>query len=280
MDKEYVKGTVLRYERTVRYLEEFLQKRFHTSDIPLQNLNNAFVRDFEHFIRVEKDCAQNATVKYLKNLKKITKLALVNKWMSDDPFAEIHFHQTKSNRSFLSEQELDMLLKHDFGTNSLNVIRDIFCFCAFTGMAFTDVQHLKPEHIVCDSSGNYWIRKAREKTNNMCNIPLLDIPLQIIGKYKSHPECCRKNVVLPVPSNQRMNSYLKAIADICGIKKTLTTHIARHTFATIAIANKVSLEVIASVLGHTDLRTTRIYAKIMDKTIIEEMQTLKQKFAV
>jgi site-specific recombinase XerD len=114
----------------------------------------------------------------------------------------------------------------------------------------------------------------------MCNIPLLDIPLQIIEKYKDHPECCRKNVVLPVPSNQRMNSYLKAIADICGIQKTLTTHIARHTFATIAVANKVSLEVIASVLGHTDLRTTRIYAKIMDKTIIEEMQTLKAKFVV
>ena len=150
----------------------------------------------------------------------------------------------------------------------------------FTGLAFTDVQHLTPEHIICDNKGEYWIRKPREKTNNMCHIPLLEIPLQLINKYRNHPECERKNIIFPVPTNQRMNSYLKEIADICGLKKNLTTHIARHSFACIALANKVSMESIAKMLGHTDIKTTKIYAKILDRTISEEMQTLRQKFAV
>ena len=254
IDRDYVKGTVLRYERTVRYLEEMLQSQYNLKDIPLKELNHEFVQNFEHFVKVRKNCAQNAAVKYLKNLKKITRLALVNKWIADDPFSEIRFHQTQSNRDF-------------------------FVFCALSGLAFTDAQHLTPEHITQDNNGDYWIRKPREKTNNICNIPLLNIPRMIAEKYKNHPECIKRGVALPVPSNQRMNSYLKEIADVCGIKKTLSTHIARHTFACIAIANKVSMESIAKMLGHSDLRTTKIYAKLMDKTVSEEMNILKRKFS-
>lgn len=114
----------------------------------------------------------------------------------------------------------------------------------------------------------------------MCNIPLLDMPRMIMEKYKEHPECIKKGVAFPVPSNQRMNSYLKEIADVCGIKKTLSTHIARHTFACVAIANKVSMESIAKMLGHTDIRTTKIYARLMDRTVSEEMNVLRQKFSV
>ena len=142
----------------------------------------------------------------------------------------------------------------------LETVKDIFIFCCFTGLAFTDVQHLTPEHILCDNKGEYWIRKPREKTTNMCNIPLLEIPLKLIDKYKHHPECERKNIVFPVPSNQRMNSYLKEIADLCGIKKNLSTHVARHSFTCIALANKVSMESIAKMLGHSNIKTTKIYA--------------------
>ena len=229
MDKDYVMGTVLRYERTVRYLEEMLQTKYDRSDIPLLEINNAFILEFEHFIKVNKNCAQNATVKYLKNLKKIIRLALANKWINDDPFYDIHFHLTQSNREFLTEEELDIIIKKDFDIPRLETVRDIFVFCSLTGLAFTDIQHLTPENISTDNTGGYWIRKPREKTNNMCNIPLLDMPRMIAEKYRNHPECIRKNVVLPVPSNQRMNSYLKEIADVCGIKKTLSTHTPRHT---------------------------------------------------
>lgn len=280
IDRDYVKGTVLRYERTVRYLEEMLQSQYNLKDIPLKELNHEFVLNFEHFVKVQKNCAQNAAVKYLKNLKKITRLALVNKWITDDPFTEIRFHQTQSNRDFLTEEELNAIINKKFDIQRLETVRDIFVFCALSGLAFTDAQHLTPEHITQDCNGDYWIRKPREKTNNMCNIPLLDIPRMIAEKYKNHPECIKRGVVLPVPSNQRMNSYLKEIADVCGIKKTLSTHIARHTFACIAIANKVSMESIAKMLGHSDLRTTKIYAKLMDKTVSEEMNILKRKFSV
>lgn len=280
LDKDVVLGTVLRYERTVRYLEEFMKEKYRFSDIPLKDINHEFVKEFEHFIKKEKDCAQNATIKYLKNLKKIIRNALVNKWMDDDPFVEIRFHQTASNREFLTEEELNKLIEKEFTIPRMEVVRDIFVFCSLTGLAFTDVQHLKPEHIFRDMDGSYWIRKTREKTDNMCNIPLLDLPMKLIQKYQNHPECVRKGVVMPVPCNQRMNSYLKEIADICGIQKTLSTHIARHTFACLAIANKVSTESIAKMLGHTDIRTTKIYARVLDRTISDEMQILRGKFAV
>ena len=280
LDKDVVLGTVLRYERTVRYLEEFMKEKYHFSDIPLKNINQEFVKEFEHFIKTEKDCAQNATVKYLKNLKKIIRNALVNKWMDDDPFVEIRFHQTASNREFLTEEELNKLIEKEFTIPRMEVVRDIFVFCSLTGLAFTDVQHLKPEHIFRDMDGSYWIRKTREKTDNMCNIPLLDLPVKLIQKYQNHPECVRKGVVIPVPCNQRCNSYLKEIADVCGIQKTLSTHIARHTFACLAIANKVSMESIAKMLGHTDIRTTKIYARILDRTVSDEMQILRGKFAI
>lgn len=278
INKDYVEGTVLRYERTARYLSELLQQEYNLGDIPLKEINQEFISKFEHYLKTEKSCAQNATVKYLKNFKKIIRIALANKWIIDDPFMEIHFKQTKTNRAFLTEEELNILIKKEFSIPRLQTVRDIFIFCSFTGLAFTDVQHLKPEHITKDSNDEYWIRKAREKTDNMCDIPLLDIPKMIIEKYKTHPECIKKNVVLPVPSNQKMNSYLKEIADICGITKPLSTHIARHTFATIALANKVSIESISKMLGHTDIKTTKIYARIMDKTILNDMKTMREKF--
>ena len=280
MGRDYVAGTVLRYERTARYLEELLQKEYRTNDIPLKEINHEFIVRFEHYVKTEKSCAQNAAVKYLKNFKKIIKTALVNKWITDDPFLEIHFKQTKTNRAFLTEEELDILLKKEFTIPRLQTVRDIFVFCALTGLAFTDVQHLRCEHIIKDGNGEYWIRKAREKTDNMCDIPLLDIPRMILEKYKEHPECLKKGLVLPVPSNQRMNSYLKEIADACGITKPLSTHVARHTFATVALANRVSIESVSKMLGHTDIRTTRIYARILDKTVSEEMKGMRSKFAL
>ncbi|MFR9628524.1 MAG: site-specific integrase [Rikenellaceae bacterium] len=277
---DYVIGTVLRYERTERYLGEFIKAKFGSEDLPLKSINNQFIHDFEHFLKVEKRCAQNAAVKYLKNLKRITRLALANKLMRDDPFVEVKFRQTKTNRDFLTERELNLIMTKEFSVHRLEVVRDIFCFCALTGLAFTDVQHLRREHITQDADGEYWIRKPREKTNNMCSIPLLNRAQQILDKYKDYPERELKGMLLPIPSNQRFNSYLKEIADLCGINKLICSHVARHSFACLALANKVSMESIAKMLGHTDLRTTKIYAKLMDETLSSEMKSLKDKFAV
>ena len=258
--KDYVRATVMYYERTARYLSEFIKQNHRLSDIPLKDIDYNFIQAFEHFVKKVKNCQQNATVKHLKNFKRIIRIALLNHWIISDPFAEIHFKQTPTNRDFLLEEELQLILRKQFNIPRLETVKDIFIFCCFTGLAFTDVQHLTPEHILCDNKGEYWIRKPREKTTNMCNIPLLEIPLKLIDKYKHHPECERKNIVFPVPSNQRMNSYLKEIADLCGIKKNLSTHVARHSFTCIALANKVSMESIAKMLGHSNIKTTKIYA--------------------
>lgn len=134
---------------------------------------------------------------------------------------------------------------------------------------------MRPEHISEDNNGNLWIIKPREKTNNLCNIPLLNIPIQILTKYKENPYCLEKGVLLPVPCNQKMNSYLKEIADFCGIKKRLTTHTARHTFASvIALGNNVSLPIVAKMLGHSSTRMTQHYAKVLDQNILREMQNV------
>lgn len=280
IDKDYVLGTILRYERTASYLSEFIKQNHRISDIPLKDIDYNFIQEFEHFIKTAKNCQQNTTIKYLKNLKHIVRIALLNHWITSDPFAEIHFKQTPTNRDFLLEEELQLILRKQFNIPRLETVKDIFIFCSFTGLAFTDVQHLTPEHILCDNKGEYWIRKPREKNNNMCNVPLLEIPLKLIEKYRHRPDCEKKNIIFPVPTNQKMNAYLKEIADLCGIKKNLSTHVARHSFACIALANKVSMESIAKMLGHSDIKTTKIYAKVLDRTISEEMQALREKFAV
>lgn len=275
---DVVLGTVLRYERTERYLGEFMKKNYNVEDMPFRAIDNEFVRNFHIFLKVDKKAEQNTANKYCKNLKKIVRLALDNNWMEVNPFQGIKFSAKATTREFLSEKELTTLMKKDFEVERLNVVRDIFVFCSLTGLAFSDVAALRPEHISVDDEGNYWIHKARQKTKNMCSIPYLESARAIADKYREHPTCVAKGVVLPVLSNQRMNSYLTEIADCCGIKKSLTTHIARHSFACLALANGVSMEIIARMLGHSDIKTTKIYAKVVDKSIAEQMGGLAAKF--
>lgn len=209
----------------------------------------------------------------MKCLKKITNRSLANEWISKDPFTGIKFHEKEVNREFLTWDELQTVINKEFELPRIDLVRDIFIFCAFTGLSFIDVKQLTAEHIVIDRSGNHWIRKARQKTKNMCNIPLLDVPLAIIEKYKGYPLCEKQKVLLPVPCNQKMNSYLKEIADLCGIKKNLSTHSARHSYATsVCLANGVSIENVAKMLGHSNISMTKRYARVLDQSILNDMQ--------
>ena len=163
----------------------------------------------------------------------------------------------------------------------ISLLVALIVFYLYTGLAFIDVYNLRPEHISEDGNGNLWIVKPPEKTNNLCNIPLLSIPKQILEKYKDNPYCMDKGTLLPVPCNQKMNSYLKEIADLCGIKKNLTTHTARHSFASvIALANNVSLPNVAKMLGHSSTRMTQHYAKVLDQTILRDMQAVEKQLFV
>lgn len=269
---DYALITVRRYESCRRYLAELIRQRYGKEDLPLAEVNGELVRAFAFYLKTEKGCQQNTVIRYMKCLKKITNLARANDWMAKDPFLGIRFHEKEVVREFLTMDELQTIYRKEFPLERLTLVRDVFIFAAFTGLAFIDVQQLAPEHIVRDNNENLWIRKPRQKTKNMCNIPLLDIPQEILRKYADHPTCRKKGVLLPVPCNQKMNSYLKEIADICMIRKNLTTHCARHSYATsVCLANGVSLENVAKMLGHSNIKMTQHYARVLDSSILRDM---------
>ena len=273
-------GTVIRYETSLRLTEAFLRTTYKKEDCYLDEITHQFVEDYDFYLRTVRRCCHNTTTKYLLNFKKIIRIALAKGWMKKDPFAQVHFHFEPVEREFLEKQELKVLLNKEITITRLAQVRDIFCFCCLTGLAFMDVQQLKPEHLVADIHGKIWIRKARQKTKNMCNIPLLDEAQKIIDRYRDHPYCQTHGVLLPVCSNQKMNSYLKELADICGIRKNLSTHCARHTFATLTLASGATIDNVAKMLGHANVNMPRRYAKVLDSSIMRDMEAVAENMAL
>ena len=253
---DIVKPTYQRWMRCVDYLEEFLKLHYKVADIPLKEVTSGMLDDFEHFLR------------------------MAHKWITDDPFFGKKYQRTYAERQFLTEKELAAVISLDLkDIPRLEVVRDTFVFCCFTGLAFCDVKTLKKTDITEDSGGCTWIRKPREKTGELSVIPLLDVPRQIAEKYADNPVVVSTGVVIPVITNQKMNAYLKEIADLAKIPKLLTTHVARHTFATMSLCNDVSIEVISKMLGHSDIKTTQIYAKMQDSAVQSGMEKMRRKFA-
>ena len=276
----FAPDTVLRYETCLRLTEEFMRNTYKKEDCYLDEVTKQFVEEFEFYLKTVRKCCHNTTTKYLANFKKIVRIALANGWMKKDPFAQIRFHLDEVEREFLEKQELKALLSKKISIPRLAQIRDIFCFCCFTGLAFSDVKQLKSEHLVTDINGMVWIRKTRQKTKNMCNIPLLDEAQKILDRYKDHPYCQTQGVLLPVCSNQKMNMYLKELADICGIRKNLSTHCARHTFATLTLASGATIDNVAKMLGHANVNMTRRYAKVLDSSIMRDMEVVAENMAL
>ena len=277
--KEYTESTVTKFDTSINRLKEYIRSNYHRDDIMLAELDGQFIRDFDFWLKTDKHCQNNSALKHLKNLKKVIRIALANDWIKKDPFYGIHFKQDEVNVEFLSREELDILMNKEFTIKRLEQVRDVFVFCCFTALAFVDVQQLSREHLIKDNNGALWIRKARQKTNQMCNVPVLSIPQRILRKYEDNAECIKKGVLLPVISNQRMNAYLKEIADVCGIAKRLTTHVARHTAATVVfLANDVSMENVSKILGHSNIRTTQHYARILDSSIMRDMINVEKNF--
>lgn len=277
--KEYTESTVTKFDTSINRLKEYIRSCYHRDDIMLAELDGQFIRDFDFWLKTEKHCQNNSALKHLKNLKKVVRIALANDWIKKDPFYGIHFKQEEVNVEFLSREELDILMNKDFAIKRLEQVRDIFVFCCFTALAFVDVQQLSREHLIKDNNGALWIRKARQKTSQMCNIPVLSISQRILRIYEDNAECIKKGVLLPVISNQRMNAYLKEIADLCGITKRLTTHVARHTAATtVFLGNEVSMENVAKILGHSNIKMTQHYAKVLDSSIMRDMINVERNF--
>lgn len=226
--KEYVEGTVRKFNTTFSYLKEFLQNKYQKDDISLPEVNQEFVREFEFFLKTDKACQNNSALKHIKNFRKVIRIAISNEWIKKDPFWGLRFKTEEVNIDFLSEEELKRIRQKEIDIPRLERIRDIFVFCCFTGLAFVDVSQLTTDDLVKDAQGKIWIRKSRQKTKEMCNIPLITAAKEILDKYSGYAANNEKKLLLPVASNQKTNAYLKEIADICGIKKKLTTHVARH----------------------------------------------------
>lgn len=276
---EFAKGTLTRYKTCLSHINSFLKFKYNLTDIDIKKVDYAFLNDFEFYLKTEKSCNNNSAVKYLKNFGKIIRICLASGWIEKDPYLNYHSKFNEVTRMFLNEEEIDIVFKKDFKNERLSLVRDIFLFSCFTGLAYIDTQKLTHQNITTGLDGSQWIYTKRQKTKTTSNIPLLKQAEQIIKKYENHPACLCSGRLLPILSNQKMNAYLKEIADLCGLNKELTYHVARHTFATtVTLSNGVSIESVSKMLGHKSIKTTQHYAKILDKKVSEEMMTLKQKF--
>jgi site-specific recombinase XerD len=276
---EFASGTLERYRTSLKHTIEFLQWKYNVSDIDIKKIDHAFITEYEFYLRSVRKCNNNSAVKYIKNFGKIIRLCIANGWLDRNPFVNYKAKVKEVERVFLVEEELQTLASKVFATERLNQVRDIFLFSCFTGLAYIDVKKLTKANIGLGIDGGKWIFTNRQKTDTRSNIPLLPMAQEILDKYKDHPQCKHEGKLLPVLSNQKMNSYLKEIADLCSINKELTFHIARHTFATtVTLTNGVPIESVSKMLGHKNLRTTQHYAKILDRKVSDDMKLLREKF--
>lgn len=263
-------GTYQRHITSAKLFKEFLQAELKVNDIPVRDIDIQLLEKYKYYLMTVRQNRNNTAVKYIRNLGKILHQAETTGAIKSCPIEQMKLRVNNVEKDFLTTEELSALSNHHFEILRLDQVRDIFLFCCYTGLAYTDVFTLTNEHIVKDAQGATWVRKVRNKTKNMCNIPLLKPALQILEKYETFN--FPKGRLLPVLSNQKMNAYLKEIADVSGINKTLTTHCARHTFATtVTLANHVSIENVSKMLGHSSIKMTQQYARIMNKSIANDM---------
>lgn len=276
-------GTMKNYYTTQKYLKNFLKLKYGTNDRFLSELNYKFIIDFDFFLRRLKNkqgkiaLQNNGVMKHLERFFKMINLAVKHEWLNKDPFHAYKLKFEKTEREFLTKLELQKIEEKVFLRSSLNIARDIFVFSCYTGLAYIDAYNLLKTHIVTMEDGTFWIKTFRQKTNTSVIIPLLLKAVSILEKYQEHPKCIIEGKILPVYSNQKLNSYLKEIAVACDINKPLTFHIARHTFATtITLTNGVPIESISKMLGHTKLSTTQIYAKVVESKLGNDMARLRE----
>ena len=278
--KDFAPGTAERYKTAKKHVSNYILKEYNVEDIPVKDVDHKFITGFEYYLKTTRNCSHNTSIKYITNFKKIIKIAYANDWIDKDPFLHWKAKLKIVDREFLTENEIQKIVEKEFSVNRLNQVKDIFIFCCFTGLAYADVKKLTKNDIVIGIDGEHWIKTKRAKTDTRSNIPILSIPQTIIEKYSEHMEILESELILPVLSNQKMNAYLKEIADLCQINKNLTFHLARHTFATtVTLTNGVPIESVSKMLGHKSLRTTQHYAKIIDRKVSEDMNALRLKMA-
>jgi site-specific recombinase XerD len=276
----YAKATLVKYQVTCNKVEDFIRFQYNRSDVFLDELDYQFTVNFELYLKTHDFNIQNTVSKHVTLLKKIINYCLANNWLEKNPFINFKCPYKDPERHFLTKDELETLQSKAMMINRLAVVRDMYVFSCYTGIPFADMENLIPSDVSIGIDGDKWIIFNRIKNGSRSPVPLLPVPLSIIEKYKDYPVNSSKGKLLPMYSNQRVNGYLKEIATICGIEKTLTFHTARHTFATtVTLTNGVPIETVSKMLGHTSIKTTQIYSKVVDVKISHDMKVLKEKIA-
>jgi len=272
---DYAANTVKRYSSSLNSLKAFMLKKYNKTDVRLNELDNLFIESYYSYLKADKGLQQNSAAKDIKNLQRVINKTVNYRWISRNPFKEFSCNYIDPPRPYLSEEEIDALHNKDFSIKRLARVRDLFVFQIYTGLSYIDMSQLTEDNIEIGIDGKRWIVIHRKKTGTRSSIPILPRAQEVLDRYKNDPLCISEHKILPFYCNQRMNGYLKEIADLCGIKKPLTTHIARHTFATtITLSHGVPIETVSKMLGHSDLKTTQIYSKVVDKKIADDMRNL------
>jgi len=286
MQHKLHKSTMGQYKTSQRYMMEYILKEYKLTDIPLFNLEYSFIVGFEDFLRSyvpksgQSKIGNNTAMKHIKRLRRMVTLAYRMKWMERDPFVNFKMKIEKKERGFLTNFELLSIEDLSSSIERLTVVKDLFIFSCYTGISYVDIVQLSEDNIVMGIDGSPWIMAKRVKTGAPFKIPLLPKAAILIDKYKDHYRTNDTSTLLPKLSNQKLNSYLKEIADLCGIKKNLTFHMARHTFATtVTLSNGVPIETVSKLLGHTKLSTTQIYARVVERKVSDDMALLKSKIS-
>ena len=269
------KATLLKYQCVYRHLEEFIYQRYHVRDIALKELTPAFISDFDIFLRTEKNCCTNTVWLYLCPLRTMVSIAISNEWLSRDPFRDYEVKKEQTTRYFLTKDEIRLLMDGKLKNAKQELYRDLFVFCIFTGLSFSDMRNLSEENIRTYFDEHLWISINRQKTGVQSNIRLLDIPKKILEKYRGLRE---DGKIFSVPHYMTCLYGIRAVAKRCGITKHLTWHMSRHTMATeICLTNGVPIETVSSILGHKNITTTQIYAKITKEKLNQDMENLSTR---
>jgi site-specific recombinase XerD len=272
------KHTWERYKAYAQKLTEFIRHKFNGDDLYIHQLKYNFILEYDFYLKTEVQLHQNTIVKYIQYLNRVMDFAVNHEWAEKNIFQNYKVSIKEAKREYLTQAELDRIMNKEIKLPRLSEVRDCFVFCCYTGYAYKDAALLTPEHIGTGINGKKWIYTSRQKSENVSNVPLLEPALEIIDRYKDHPICANKNRLLPMKSNQKLNAYLKELADLCDITKPMTMHIARHTFATtVLLANGVSMEATSKMLGHSSIKTTQIYGKIVESRVSDEMDKLSEK---
>lgn len=278
--KSFSKGTWDRYETSLKHTIEFIKWKYKVSDMDVRNITPDFISQYEFWLRTVRKCANNTAVKYIKNFQKIVNICIANDWITKNPFCNYKSKVVTVDKNFLSETDLEKIINKEFKSDRLTKVKDIFVFSCFTGLAYVDIKNLTYDSISIGIDGSKWIKIKRTKTKIEARIPLLQSVEAILDKYKNHPKCLNENRPLPILANSKMNAYLKEISDLCELDFDLTFHVARHTFATtVTLNNGVPIETVSKMLGHSNIRITQHYAKILDSKVSNDMNILKEKLS-